>query len=207
MKRGMMIQLGLGALALTGMIALAPAFAEDATTKPSKDSTLAGPKPEGSAPKGKDFGGGNKKEGQNGPIEKILKNLSLTEDQETKIKGLMKAFGDKRTQFEAENKVAMEGLKTQFEQAKAVGDKAKLDALHEQKKAIEKGAPKRDELIAQISDVLTPEQREKFREQIKDHVKSMNEGKGMGDKEGKHMKNDGTPKEKKHEKGKDQLKL
>lgn len=208
MNRVTVFQMGLGAMVLTGMIALAPAFAdEQPTTKPA---TLAGPKPDGSAPKGKDFGGGNKKEGQNGAIEKILKNLSLTADQETKIKGLVKAFDDKKMQYEAENKAKLDDLKTQFEQAKAAGDKTKLDGLQEQKRAIDKASPKRDELVSQIADVLTPEQREKFREQIKDHQKSMNPDK-VGPKDGpKHMK-DGSPKEKKHEKGdkagKDQLKL
>jgi Spy/CpxP family protein refolding chaperone len=171
MKRGILMQMSMCAMVMAGVGAMA--FAQGPTTKPSGDSTLAGPKVDDSAPRGKDFGGGNKKQGEMGPLQKILKNLDLTAEQETKIKGLAKAHEEKMMQFHAENKVKMEDMKSVMEKAKASGDKAQMDSLMEQKRAMDKSRPKLEELVSQISDVLTPEQREKFKMQVQEHKRSL----------------------------------
>ncbi len=211
------MQVSVFAVVIASASAFMPAFAEEPTTKPaSTDSGMAGPKPEGSAPKGKDFGGGNKKQGEMGPLQKILKNLDLTSDQETKIKDLVKAHEDKVVQFQAENRVKMDDLRSAVEKAKATGDKSQVDTLTEQKKALEKNRPKLETLFSQISDVLTPEQREKFKTQVQEHKNSL-EGKkdGPKDKEmSKEMRQEKKDerKEKKElkqggKKGKDQLNM
>ena len=166
----------LATFALVSALTLSVGFADgpEKSDKPAKqaksaDGTLAGPKPDKNhAPKPKDFAGQNKKQGEAGPMTGILKNLDLTPDQQEKIKGLVKAHTDKVMQFKAENKTKHESLRAEAEAARAAGNKEQAEAIRNQLQELEKNAPKRGELIVQVADVLTPEQREKFRAQMQE---------------------------------------
>ena len=101
-------------------------------------------------------------------LEKVLADLELTADQKTKIKTIVDDFQSKNEDFRAAHKDEIQPLMKAVMEAKKSGDKAKMKDALEALQAARADAPKLKDLLDKISEVLTPEQKEKFEKLVQD---------------------------------------
>jgi Spy/CpxP family protein refolding chaperone len=112
----------------------------------------------------------------NQQMEKLTKELTLTQEQQTQIRKLMTDYQEQmREQMRklmSENGEKLKALRKQIDEARAAGDREKLKTLEAQRRELtgeEKTAAARQKLITNIEAQLTADQKTKF-EQIKDEV-------------------------------------
>lgn len=98
------------------------------------------------------------------PLERILKELNLTEDQQKQVQQIMSTQRQAMENWRKENQAALKDLQKQLQDAKDSGDKDKIKAdslaiekLDQSRKAV------RENVMKQLKDVLTPDQLEKAR--------------------------------------------
>jgi Spy/CpxP family protein refolding chaperone len=101
---------------------------------------------------------------QTRPLERILKELNLTEDQQKQVQQIMGTQRQAVRNWRNENQAALKDLQKQLQDAKDSGDKDKIKAANQ---GIEKIKQSRkalyENVMKQLKDVLTPDQLEKAR--------------------------------------------
>ncbi len=102
-------------------------------------------------------GKGMKQKGEKGEmIHKVIQRLNLTEGQQAQIKSIHSNFKSAN----AGNMEQMKALRTQMKEARKSGNTAEATTLKEQMKAkMQAMRPAREQMMADIKAVLTPEQR------------------------------------------------
>ena len=88
------------------------------------------------------------------PLFHVLRGLDLSEEQRGEVRTILKGAKEKREAVVAENKEELDEIQ------------AKIRELVEQRRKLMADAPDRKEVMEQVSNVLTPEQQEKFKEKI-----------------------------------------
>ena len=88
------------------------------------------------------------------PLFHILRGLDLSEEQRGEVKTILQEAKQKREAAVAENKEELDKIT------------AKIRELVEQRRKLLANAPDRKQVMEQVSNVLTPEQQEKFKEKI-----------------------------------------
>lgn len=88
------------------------------------------------------------------PLFHVLRGLGLSEEQRGEVRTILKAAKENRDAVIEENKEELDKID------------AKIRELVEQRKRLLADAPGREEVMEQVSNVLTPEQQEKFKEKI-----------------------------------------
>lgn len=110
-------------------------------------------------------------------VERLNKELTLTQDQQDKIKKLIANHQDKsreqmRTRFTPENREKMTDLRKQIDEAEKAGDKeqlAKLAAQMAELNGEKERTAAREKLMTDVEAALTADQKTKF-QQIKDDL-------------------------------------
>jgi Spy/CpxP family protein refolding chaperone len=98
------------------------------------------------------------------PLERLLKDLNLTEDQQKQVRQIMDTQRQAMENWRKENQAALKDLQKQLEDAKESGDKDKIKTARQEIEKIEQSRKALHEnLIKQLKDVLTPDQLEKAR--------------------------------------------
>jgi Spy/CpxP family protein refolding chaperone len=98
------------------------------------------------------------------PLERILKELNLTEDQQTQVQQIMSTQQQAQKNWRNENQAALKDLQKQLQDAKESGDKDKIKATGQAIEKIEQSRKALHEnVMKHLKDVLTPDQLEKPR--------------------------------------------
>jgi len=95
--------------------------------------------------------------------ESILLGLNLTADQKTKIKAIFDTAKEKSQAFRQAHQEALSQLQQEMKAARESKDEDKIKAVKEKYLELMKDAPSRKEVLAQLKEVLTPEQEQQFR--------------------------------------------
>lgn len=121
--------------------------------------------------------GGHGGRGGGDRVQKLIKKLDLTADQQTRIKAI-------RDQFKQENAGTlqeMKNLREQMKEYKRSDNTAQAQALREQMKAkAQTLQAARQRMMEQIKAVLTPEQQAKVQQMMEEHKGKGGKGKGKG---------------------------
>jgi Spy/CpxP family protein refolding chaperone len=101
-------------------------------------------------------------------MDKLTKELSLTQDQQDKVRKLLNDHREKMKQTFQQgggDREKFQDLRTQYQAAKAANDKEKMKAVEDQMRQLRASSgmdQSRQELVKGIEAVLTPEQATKF---------------------------------------------
>ena len=114
--------------------------------------------------------------------EKLFANITLTADQETKVKADFDTWAQSMRDFHKQHATDIKSLREQMKEAHKNGDKAKMKDLRKQLHDLMVQAPKMKDAIGKMRTELTPDQQTQFDK----NVAAMHGGKHG--KHGKHAK-------------------
>lgn len=118
--------------------------------------------------------------GQLQRLEKLTGELNLSDEQKTKIKEIVGTAKEKWEAWANTHKDELEKLQGQIKEARANQDREKMqDAMRQAQELVKQDGPKPGEFLAQIKDLLTPEQQETLRTRMEE-MRQNNAGKAGG---------------------------
>lgn len=114
-----------------------------------------------------DLGEQGKGGGPGGELKEALKSLDLTDEQKSKIKEIRKASGESNKEARNALKEGRKGLEEAMKgDAKKADLLSKFDSLQGLRTKLARG---RFEMMLGVREILTPEQRQKFRSFMEEH--------------------------------------
>ncbi|MAX23461.1 MAG: hypothetical protein CMJ19_03065, partial [Phycisphaeraceae bacterium] len=119
-----------------------------------------------------------RRDGKRGPFGQVLKELNLTEEQQTQVRDIMQKHHEQVEAFREKNGDSFKQVRQQMRQAMEAKDYDKLHTLIDQLKTVEADRPTIKELAADIRNILTDEQKTTFDAKAEE----------MKNSQGKHMR-------------------
>ncbi len=119
-----------------------------------------------------------RREGKRGPFGQVLKELNLTEEQQTQVRDIMQKHHEQVDAFREKNGEQFREVQGQIRDAMQAKDYDKLHTLIDQLKTVEADRPTIKDLAADIRNVLTDEQKATFDAKAEE----------MKNNRGKHMR-------------------
>ena len=145
----------LSAVLIAPGVGPAPAQAEQ---KPDDDKVLAGPTDKSQdQPEGRRFDGSRRKGDKHGRMQRLLKELNLTEDQKNQAQQILKQQHESWKSWKSEHQTELDEIKRQMKE------------LHEKRRKLMESAPKRGEGLEKLRPILDADQQKKLDAIIKKH--------------------------------------